>query len=95
MSRTIHKTDKPVTPMGSKLFHLASLVIHSQQLLTRLSLTHRRERNEQLKWAESKLKTPKDHYQRHGKRSPRVNTNSSSHGTKRTVHQSLIRRAHY
>ena len=61
MSRTIHKTDKPVTLDGfqailapSKFGYSLSAVV-DDSIVNTLEL----ERDEQLKWAESKLKNPK------------------------------------
>ena len=61
MSRTIHKTDKPVTLEGfqailapSKFGYSLSAVVDSKTIDTLES-----ERTEVLKWAESKLKNPK------------------------------------
>ena len=61
MSRTIHKTDKPVTLEGfqailapSKFGYSLSSVVDSKTIDTLES-----ERTEVLKWAESKLKNPK------------------------------------
>ena len=61
MSRTIHKTDKPVTLDGFQAILAPSKFGYSLSAVVDDSIvdTLEEERNEQLKWAESKLKNPK------------------------------------
>ena len=61
MSRTIHKTDKPVTLDGFQAILAPSKFGYSLSAVVDETIvdTLEDERNEQLKWAESKLKNPK------------------------------------
>ena len=61
MSRTIHKTDKPVTLDGFQAILAPSKFGYSLSAVVDDTIvdTLEEERNEQLKWAESKLKNPK------------------------------------
>lgn len=61
MSRTIHKTDKPVTLEGFQAILAPSKFGYSLSAVVDETVvdTLEEERGEQLKWAESKLKNPK------------------------------------
>ena len=61
MSRTIHKTDNPVTLDGFQAILAPSKFGYSLSAVVCEDIvnTLEDERNEQLKWAESKLKNPK------------------------------------
>ena len=61
MARTIHKTDKPVTLDGFQAILAPSKFGYSLSAVVDETIvdTLEDERNEQLKWAESKLKNPK------------------------------------
>ena len=90
MSRTIHKTDKPVTLEGFQAILAPSKFGYSLAAIVDADVVDKleTERAQVLKWAESKLKILSVVHSspNHGKRSLKVNTRSNSPGMRRTAH---------